>query len=618
MRISELLEGIGTSVQFYPDLVPITGSHNATTFLGQLCYWTGKERKPDGWIYKTQEEWELETELSPKEQRVARKLLKQRGLIEDRFIGIPRRLEYRLRQEALDAAWEMWIPAMRIKEQLRSLLAEDAALVKHGIADPDLKEQIDLLRHALKRARTSPEEAETIEKSISDQTALMQVTKRHNKQRPNGTTSCDDRAQLSIQPIEITKKSTHKNLNARVEKDFEGSEEKEEQAVKTFEQAEVSRSTAQNQDLKTTSLAQGVNIADDRSSARRSKSKNFEFESTPEPSAPQYFAEEFWQAHERYCEFCDDVGADEGFADIAARVWDRQIEAGVTADEMGGRGLDAYFEAKRAKASKNGGRYVGVPRFENYLGARPTPYWKQAVQWKERNQARSEPSSPQVTKPVSKEPTPEFLGRFEEARSLLGPSVSWTWDKPRDCRVVIIGDRVVPEIEFMQMPLDVYLPRTPEQVLANRVSVLSAMYENGDQASLLRHLDNWWREGWCAEVIEILETHPQWGIPISRFAPTQEAEEVAALVQVSLAEVELPQAPPMVAVPTLLDVSEVLARIEAECRRLGWDADQRDAFVWANFKKARSLQRLGDEELLNFLELLRRLPTGQQCPEMSR
>lgn len=601
MRISELLEGIGTSVQFYPDLVPITGSHNATTFLGQLCYWTGKERKPDGWIYKTQEEWELETELSPKEQRVARKLLKQRGLIEDRFIGIPRRLEYRLIQEALDAAWEMWIPAMRIKEQLRSLLAEDAALVKHGIADPDLKEQIDMLRHALKRARTSPEEAETIEKSISDQTALMEVTKRHNKQRPNGTTSSDDRAQLSIQPIETTKKSTHKNLDARVEKGFEGSEAEK-------KQEEVLGLTGHNPGLKATPLAQGMDIAKDPSSARRAKSKIFE--SNPEHSAPQYFAEEFWQAWDRYCAFCDDVGADEGFSDIAARVWDRQIEAGISVDEMAGRGMDAYFEAKKAKASRNGGQYIGVPRFENYLGARPTPYWKQALQWKERSQSRSDPSPLTAVRPVSKEPTPEFLGRFEEARSLLGPSVSWTWDNSRDCRVVIISDRVVPEIEFMQMPLDVYLQRSPEQIFAGRVDFLAAMHKRGDQSTLLRHLDEWWRSGWCGEVVEILEIHPEWGVPLSRFMPESEAVEHVPLIQDALAEPDELQA-------IALDVSDLIAEIQAEFRRLGWTKDQQNAFVHEKFQK-RSLQRLEDEDLLKVLELLRRLPTEQKCPEMSR
>lgn len=208
MKITELLEGIGNPVQFYPDLVPITGSHNATVFLCQLCYWTGKERKPDGWIFKSQEEWQLETELSPKEQRVARKLLREGGLIEERYIGIPRRLEYRLVREKLNEAWEMWLPAMRLKELLRVKVKEEAILLAHGIADPVLREVINILRDALTQARSNPQMAETIEKSISDQTALLAKTKRHNKARPNGTAGHDQTAQQSIY-TETTQEKTH-------------------------------------------------------------------------------------------------------------------------------------------------------------------------------------------------------------------------------------------------------------------------------------------------------------------------------------------------------------------------------------------------------------------------
>lgn len=600
MKISQLLEGIGNSIQFYPDLVPITGSHNATTFLGQLCYWTGKERKPDGWIYKTQEEWELETELSPKEQRVARKLLRERGLIEDRFIGIPRRLEYRLIQEALDAAWEMWIPAMRIKEHLRSLLAEDAALLKHGIADPVLKDKIAILRNALKRARTSPEEAETIEKSISDQTALMEMTKRHNKNDPSGTASSDDRAQLSIQPIDYSK-TTQETNGARAEKNSVELGIEEEQQVS-------SALTAPPQDFKKPLSSKALQTAKDNSSARsRRKSKKTELP-TSEPYMPQYFAEEFWKAWERYFEFCDQVGADEGFSEIAARVWDKQIEAGVSVDDMAGRGMDAYIEGKKLKASRNGGQYIGVPRFENYLGARPMPYWKQALEWKDRHESRPEPA---VAKPVGKEPTPEFLGRFEEARSLLGASVSWTWDNGRDCRVVIIGDRVIPEREFMQMPLDVYLPRTSEQVFASRVAVLGAMHEKGDQVTLLKHLDSWWHAGWCDEVLSVLEANPQWGVPLSRYLPA--GEDVSALVEASLAEADQPNSPSSL---EALDLSEVIAQIQTQYQRLGWNSKQQSDFLHEKFK-VRSRQLLVDKDLCRLLQLLREQPTATKCPELT-
>jgi hypothetical protein len=174
MKVSDLFQGIGNPISLYPDLVPIVGSHNAAIFLCQLCYWTGKQRNPKGWIYKTQEDWQLETELSPKEQKAARRLLTEKGFIEERFTGIPRRLEYRVLLDELDNNWDTWIPAMRIKFWLRQKLDQEATLLSRGLADEALSETIKVLRDGLAQARRFPKEAETIEKTIIDQMEIIE------------------------------------------------------------------------------------------------------------------------------------------------------------------------------------------------------------------------------------------------------------------------------------------------------------------------------------------------------------------------------------------------------------------------------------------------------------
>lgn len=106
MRLVGVLMGLGHPVAYYPSLNRITGSINATIFLCQLIYWTGKQQDPDGWIYKTQEDIESETGLGRRQQETARRHLVANGLLEEVREGMPARLFYRVNTEAIDAAWE--------------------------------------------------------------------------------------------------------------------------------------------------------------------------------------------------------------------------------------------------------------------------------------------------------------------------------------------------------------------------------------------------------------------------------------------------------------------------------------------------------------------------------
>lgn len=105
MRLSETLIDLGKPIAFYPGLVKLTGSINATLFLCQFLYWHGKGSNPDGWIYKLQTEIQEETALTIRMQEKARKELRGLGLLEEKRQGIPAQLFYRVDVKKLDILW---------------------------------------------------------------------------------------------------------------------------------------------------------------------------------------------------------------------------------------------------------------------------------------------------------------------------------------------------------------------------------------------------------------------------------------------------------------------------------------------------------------------------------
>ncbi|EBS2232026.1 replication protein RepO [Salmonella enterica subsp. enterica serovar Middlesbrough] len=72
----------------------------AALFLSQMTYWTNRS-DDDGWVYKTQEEWEEETGLSRYEQEGARKKLRSIGVLLEKRKGVPARLFYKIDNDVL-------------------------------------------------------------------------------------------------------------------------------------------------------------------------------------------------------------------------------------------------------------------------------------------------------------------------------------------------------------------------------------------------------------------------------------------------------------------------------------------------------------------------------------
>lgn len=81
----------------------LKGDHCAALFLGQLIYWTGKGANPDGWIYKTYQEWEEELFIKKDKAMAIKKKLEKLNLITTmvKKIGNTPILHYKVNQETL-------------------------------------------------------------------------------------------------------------------------------------------------------------------------------------------------------------------------------------------------------------------------------------------------------------------------------------------------------------------------------------------------------------------------------------------------------------------------------------------------------------------------------------
>jgi hypothetical protein len=100
-----LLDVFDTPVTFHRCLVPVSGGVNAALLLSHAIWTTqALDGEADGWFLKSQEQWSEETGLSRWEQETARRALRDAGLLEERRVGMPARLWFRVRGSAVWAA----------------------------------------------------------------------------------------------------------------------------------------------------------------------------------------------------------------------------------------------------------------------------------------------------------------------------------------------------------------------------------------------------------------------------------------------------------------------------------------------------------------------------------
>ena len=106
-----VMAGQESVITVHRAFVDFTGSLEAALMLNQLLYWTGRAIRQDGFIYKSDEEWQHELCLTRYSVRAARARLESIGILETKRMranGAPT-THYRLKIEALTSAWQRWL-----------------------------------------------------------------------------------------------------------------------------------------------------------------------------------------------------------------------------------------------------------------------------------------------------------------------------------------------------------------------------------------------------------------------------------------------------------------------------------------------------------------------------
>jgi hypothetical protein len=168
----KLLKVLSRPIAFHRCLAELTGSVTAGLMLSQAVYWMDRTKDPDGWFWKTQDEWFDETMLSRKEQETARRRLKELAggaVWQEQLRGVPAKLFYRVDMDALEALL---------------VATKDAPIVQASMPESDILERpnrankIDRIGQPLIRTETTTEiTSETTQRggeiTVISQAAIM-------------------------------------------------------------------------------------------------------------------------------------------------------------------------------------------------------------------------------------------------------------------------------------------------------------------------------------------------------------------------------------------------------------------------------------------------------------
>lgn len=95
-NLTPILQGFSSKIVSYQvDLARALKSPIAGIFASQLLHWT--KYSEDGWIFRTQQQFEEETALTRRNQETARKILKKLNVIEEEKRGIPAKLYFKIK-----------------------------------------------------------------------------------------------------------------------------------------------------------------------------------------------------------------------------------------------------------------------------------------------------------------------------------------------------------------------------------------------------------------------------------------------------------------------------------------------------------------------------------------
>ncbi len=93
---------LGSTIAFHRVYATIAGSASAGLFLSQAMYWDLRTNDPQGWFYKTYEQWTSETALNRYELDKIRHHLTNINILETQLKSSPARLYYRINHKVLN------------------------------------------------------------------------------------------------------------------------------------------------------------------------------------------------------------------------------------------------------------------------------------------------------------------------------------------------------------------------------------------------------------------------------------------------------------------------------------------------------------------------------------
>lgn len=120
-------------IAFHRIYVTITGSVNAGLMLSQAMYWSARTKDPDGWFYKTANEWELETGMNRREQDNAREKLRNTSFWQEKRKGVPARMFFRIEFGGLEESLSGKLKTTTIEAVLKNCKSTLISLSKAGL-----------------------------------------------------------------------------------------------------------------------------------------------------------------------------------------------------------------------------------------------------------------------------------------------------------------------------------------------------------------------------------------------------------------------------------------------------------------------------------------------------
>ena len=150
-----------------------------------------------------------------------------------------------------------------------------------------------------------------------------------------------------------------------------------------------------------------------------------------------------------------------------------------------------------------------------------------------------------------------------------------------------------------------YAKADSQSIFTMSAQVCEAAYQRGDYSTITLQLQQLWSDGWRNAVMDLCATYPQWGINITLNGIQErlDAPSPAKLNQIPTPPIKASQE---AFKPAFVDLSDLLASIDCQMRRLHWSREDLNRHIQATYGKV-SRHRLTDEELYDLHDGLRQL-----------